>query len=167
MVEPMDVMDVGRMAIGIDPAGATFSIWQSRTHTGAGLVNDPNTWCWSELTTREPQRSIEFYGAVFGWTAGLLPMAGNDYTEFRMADRSIAGMMPMEGDAWPDDTPNHWLVYFAVDDCEAAVARVEELGGKVAVAPTEVPPGTFALVSDPQGATFGVIAMRQADESAS
>ena len=111
---------------------------------------------------------LEFYGAVFGWTAGLLPMAGvADYTEFRIADKGIAGMMPMEGDSQPTDMPNHWMVYFAVDDCDAAVAKVEELGGKVAVAPTEVPPGTFAIVSDPQGATFGVIAMRAAAESAS
>jgi predicted enzyme related to lactoylglutathione lyase len=169
IVEPMDVMDVGRMAIGVDPAGATFSIWQPKTHAGAGMVNDPNTWCWNELTTRDPQRSVEFYGAVFGWTAGLLPMAGvADYTEFRVADRGIAGMMPMEGDSWPADMPNHWMVYFAVEDCEAAVAKVEELGGKVMVPPTEVPPGTFAVVTDPQGATFNVIAMRpSADESAS
>jgi hypothetical protein len=160
IVEPMDVMDVGRMAIGVDPAGATFSIWQPKTHAGAGMVNDPNTWCWNELTTRDPQRSIEFYGAVFGWTAGLLPGADNDYTEFRLADRGIAGMLPMEGDSWPADMPNQWTVYFAVEDCEAAVAKVEELGGKVAVAPTEVPPGTFAVVTDPQGAAFAVIAMR-------
>jgi uncharacterized protein len=168
IVEPMDVMDVGRMAIGADPAGATFSIWQPKTHAGAGLVNDPNTWCWNELTTRDPQRSVEFYGAVFGWTAGLLPMAGHDYTEFRVADRGIAGMMPMEGDSWPADTPNHWMVYFAVEDCAAAVAKVEELGGKVTVPPTEVPVGTFAVVTDPQGATFSVIAMSPStEESAS
>ena len=66
-------------------------------------------------------------------------------------------MMPMEGDSWPADLPNHWMVYFAVDDCAAAAAKVEEFGGKVTVPPTEVPPGIFAVVNDPQGATFGVI----------
>ncbi len=161
LVEPFDVLDVGRMAVAADPAGAMFSIWQARTHFGAGIVNDPNTWCWNELTTRDPQRSVEFYGAVFGWSAGLLPMAGAaDYTEFRVGDRGIAGMLPMEGDSWPADLPNHWMVYFAVDDCEAAAAKVEPLGGKVAVPPTEVPPGTFAVFHDPQGAVFSVIAPR-------
>ena len=161
MVEPFDVLDVGRMAVAADPAGAMFSIWQPRTHAGAGIVNDPNTWCWNELTTRDPQRSVEFYGAVFGWTAGLLPMEGAaDYTEFRVGDRGIAGMMPMEGDSWPADLPNHWMVYFTVDDCEAAVAKVESLGGTITVPPTEVPPGTFAVVHDPQGAVFSVIAPR-------
>lgn len=163
IVEPMDVLDVGRMAIAADPGGAVFSIWQPRAHVGAGLVNDPNTWCWSELTTRDPQHSVEFYGAVFGWSANLMPSAGPaDYTEFHLADRGIAGMIPMTGDSWPADMPNHWMVYFAVEDCDAAVAKVEALGGEVMVPPTDVPPGTFAVVKDPQGAVFSVIAMRPA-----
>ena len=158
IAEPFDVLDVGRMAMAADPAGAIFSIWQARTHAGAGLASDANTWCWNELTTRDPQRSVEFYGAVFGWNAHLLPMAGlADYTEFQVGGRSVAGMMPMEGDSWPAELPNRWMVYFAVDDCAAAVAKVEELGGKVMVPPTEVPPGIFAVVNDPQGAVFSVI----------
>ena len=128
-----------------------------------GLVNDPNTWCWNELTTRDPQHSVEFYGAVFGWTATLLPTAGpDDYTEFHVSDRGIAGMMPMVGDSWPADMPNHWMVYFAVDNCDASVSKVEALGGSVMVPPTDVPPGMFATVKDPQGAVFSVIAMRPA-----
>lgn len=166
VVEPFDVLDVGRMAVASDPGGAVFSIWQPKLHAGAAIVNDPNSWCWNELTTREPQRSIEFYGAVFGWTANLLPMAGPaDYTEFRIGDRGIAGLIPMEGDSWPPDMPNHWAVYFAVDDCDAAVGRVTDLGGKVLVPPTDVPPGRFAIVSDPQGAPFGVIAMTPQPDS--
>ena len=163
LVEPMDVLDVGRMAVATDPGGAVFSIWQPRAHVGAGLVNDLNTWCWNELTTRDPQHSVEFYGAVFGWTANLLPTAGAaDYTEFHLGDRSIAGMLPMAGDASSASPPNQWMVYFAVDDCEASVAKVEALGGAVMMPPTDVPPGTFAVVKDPQGAVFSVIAMRPA-----
>jgi uncharacterized protein len=54
------------------------------------------------------------------------------------------------------------MVYFAVDNCDAAVAKVAELGGKVTVPPTDIPPGVFALVTDPQGATFGVLAFHPA-----
>jgi predicted enzyme related to lactoylglutathione lyase len=160
MMDPFDVLDVGRMAVAADPAGAVFSIWQPRLHAGAGIVNEPNTMCWNELTTREPQHSVEFYGAVFGWTAKLLPMPGVDYTEFHIGDRGVAGMMPMVGDAWPAEIPNHWMVYFAVDDCDAAASLVEELGGKVVVPPTDVPPGRFAVLNDPQGAVFSLIALR-------
>jgi predicted enzyme related to lactoylglutathione lyase len=165
IVEPMDVLDVGRMAIASDPAGAMFAIWQPRAHVGAGTVNEPNTFCWTELTTREPQKSVEFYGAVFGWTATLVPMEGSaDYTEFRIGDHPVAGMMQMQGDSWPAEMPNHWMVYFAVDDCQAAVAKVESLGGELLVQPTEVLPGTFAVVKDPQGAVFSVIALRPPED---
>jgi uncharacterized protein len=159
VMEPFDVLDVGRMAVAADPTGAMFSIWQPRLHIGAGIRNDANSLCWNELTTRDPQRSIEFYGAVFGWTANILPMAGAaNYTEFRLGDHAIAGMMPMEGDSWPADIPNHWMVYFGVENCDAAAARVEELGGKVMVPPTDIPPGKFSVVNDPQGAVFSIIA---------
>jgi predicted enzyme related to lactoylglutathione lyase len=161
IVEPMDVLDVGRMAVAMDPAGAAFSVWQPRQHIGAGIVNDPNTLCWNELTTRDPQRSVAFYGAVFGWTANIVSGAApTDYTEFHVNGKAIAGMMPMEGEGWPPDLPNHWAVYFAVEDCQRTLDRVNELGGKVLMGPKEVPAGTFAVVQDPQGAVFSVIALR-------
>jgi predicted enzyme related to lactoylglutathione lyase len=165
VVEPMDVLDFGRMAVAADPAAAMFSIWQPRAHLGAGIVNEPNTFCWNELTTRDPQRSVEFYGAVFGWTATLIPVESeSDYTEFRIGDKAVAGMAQMEGDSWPADVPNHWRVYFAVDDCHAAVDKVEALGGESIAQPREVPPGTFAAVKDPQGAAFSVIALRPPED---
>jgi predicted enzyme related to lactoylglutathione lyase len=161
LVAPMDVLDVGRMAVATDPTGAVFSIWQPRSHTGAAIVNEPNTFCWSELTTRAPQKSVEFYGAVFGWTATLLPMDGQpDYTEFRVNDRGIAGMLQMT-DSWPEHIPNHWMVYFAVDDCDSAVSKAEAFGAAVLMTPTDVPPGRFATIRDPQGAVFSMIALRE------
>ena len=98
------------------------------------------------MNTRDPQRSVEFYGAVFGWEAHLVAAGegeGNatpaNYTEFHLADRRFAGMLPMVGDSWPADMPNQWMVYFAVEDCEAAVAKVEALGGTVMMPPTVIP----------------------------
>jgi hypothetical protein len=61
----------------------------------------------------------------------------------------------------PAELPPHWLVYFAVDDCDAAVAHVSELGGSVKMQPMDVPPGRFAVVSDPHGALFAVMALRR------
>jgi len=161
LVAPMDVLDVGRMAVATDPTGAVFSVWQPRLHAGAAIVNEPNTFCWSELTTRAPQKSVEFYGAVFGWTATLLPMDGQpDYTEFRVNDRGIAGMLQMT-DSWPEHIPNHWMVYFAVEDCDSAVSKAEAYGAAVLMSPTDVPPGRFATIRDPQGAVFSMIALRE------
>jgi len=156
-MEPMDVLDVGRMAVFADSTGAAFSVWQAKTHVGAGLVNEPGALVWNELMTTDVEGSKSFYQAVFGWDAvtheGEMP-----YTEFKLADRTIAGMMEKPPTV-PAEVPPHWGVYFAVDDADAAVAKVAELGGSLMMGPTDIEPGRFAVVADPSGATFNVMAL--------
>ncbi len=53
IAEPMDVMDLGRMAIFADPAGAVFGVWQPGTFAGAGVVNEPGAISWNEVNTRD------------------------------------------------------------------------------------------------------------------
>src|SRR4051795_862588 len=67
--EPFDVMDVGRMAVIVDPLGAPLCLWEPRTHIGAQLVNAPGALNWNDLLTPDPEASARFYGELFGWTA--------------------------------------------------------------------------------------------------
>jgi hypothetical protein len=159
-LEPMDVLDVGRMAVFADESGAPFAAWQPRAHQGAGVVDEPGALSWNELATRDPDRAKLFYPAVFGWSPADHYMGETAYTEWMLGDRPVAGMMPMD-ERWPSDLPSHWMVYFGVEDTDAAVARAEQLGGAVVVPPTDIPPGRFAVLSDPQGAIFSIIATSQ------
>jgi predicted enzyme related to lactoylglutathione lyase len=158
VVPPMDVMDLGRMAVFTDNVGAFFSVWRAGNHIGAEVVNEPGAWCWNELTTRDPDAAKAFYGPIFGWTWVDHPQGESTYTEWKLADRPIAGMMPMVGPQWPAELPNHWMVYFAVEDCDASAARVTELGGTVMVPPFDIPQGRVAVVNAPDGAAFSLIA---------
>jgi hypothetical protein len=91
---PMDVMDVGRMAITADPTGAVFGLWQPNQHKGAGVVNEPNSFSWVELATNDVAAAKNFYTAVFGWkhdSYGDVDAGG--YTESKLGDRSVAGIM--------------------------------------------------------------------------
>jgi predicted enzyme related to lactoylglutathione lyase len=162
-VAPMEVLDVGRMAIFADPSGAVLGLWQPRTHTGAGLVNEPGAYCWSELITTDVDRATAFYGAVFGWGALVHenPTTGS-YTEWQLGGRSIGGMMP-KPPTMPAEVPPFWGVYFAVDDCDASAARITELGGALLVPPTDIDPGRFAAAVDPQGGMFSILAMKAGD----
>ena len=56
MAEPMDVLDLGRMAVFADPTGAVFGIWQPGTFVGAELVNEASALTWNELNTRDAAR---------------------------------------------------------------------------------------------------------------
>jgi predicted enzyme related to lactoylglutathione lyase len=159
LLPPMDVLDVGRMAVFVDPVGAVFSVWQAGTHPGAQLVNEPGTWSWCELLTTDVAASKAFYGAVFGWTSNTVAAGDGEYTEWQIDGRSIAGMM-QKPPTLPAEVPPHWAVYFAVTDTDAAVARVAELGGSVLMPPLDIEPGRFAVVADPYGAPFNVIALK-------
>jgi hypothetical protein len=160
VVEPFEVLDVGRLAVIEDPAGAVLALWEARRHAGASVVGEPDTMCWNELVTPRPDLAREFYGGLFGWMCG-----GHDATPrttFAADGMSRAGMRaigPAEGSA-----PPHWLLYFGVRDCDGQAALVQSLGGRVREQPTDLAGGgRYAVVDDPQGATFAVLSRRSAD----
>lgn len=161
VVEPMDVMDQGRMAVCVDSGGAFFSVWQPRKHQGAEIVNEPNSFSWNELATRDLAGARTFYKAVFGWESETHPMGQmGSYTEWKLNGRSIGGAMEM-GDRFPATVPPHWLTYFTVSDCDATVAKAQQLGGATLVPPMDIPQGRFAVLSDSQGAAFAVMGPSQ------
>ena len=60
-------------------------------------------------------------------------------------------------DEVPDEVPSFWTVYFAVADADATLEKATKLGGSVTIPATDIPPGRFAHLKDPQGAAFAVI----------
>ena len=152
---PMDVMDVGRMSVAADPAGAVFCMWQARTHIGAELVNEPGSVCWNELLTSDVSAAKAFYGALLGWAAETADYGAQAYTMFTLDGAPVAGGMALPADG----VLPHWAVYFAVADADAAVAAAEAAGGTVRTGPFDTPAGRMAGLADPQGASFWVIKM--------
>jgi hypothetical protein len=164
IVEPMDVMDAGRMAVVTHPAGGFIGVWQAGRHTGAQIVNEPGALTWNELQTRDPDGAKAFYSALFGWTPEDQEMGDFTYTVFNLGDQGIAGAMPMPPGV-PDEVPAYWLVYFAVEDCDASAAKAQELGATQMFAPMDIPGvGRFAVLTDPHGTAFAVIAAAQPEE---
>lgn len=157
MYPPMDVGELGRMAILVDPTGSVFGVWQAGVHLGAGICNEPNTMCWNELITTDVDAAKAFYSAVFGWTWG----GGGDYHEFQVGGAAVGGMMA-KPPTMPAEIPSHWGVYFAVADTDATVAHVQELGGALHVGPMDIEPGRMAVVADSAGAVFNVLALKPA-----
>jgi predicted enzyme related to lactoylglutathione lyase len=156
LVEPFDVLDVGRTLLLRDPTGAVLACYQARTHHGLGIVGEPGSVCWCELATRDPSRAGEFYAGLFGW--GLKPAAeaGESYTYLTLAGESIGGMLPMT-DEW-GDAVSHWDIYFRVADVDATVARARHLGGEVPYGPFDAPGvGRLAMLADSEGAGFNII----------
>jgi predicted enzyme related to lactoylglutathione lyase len=157
LAEPMDVMDLGRMAIFADPTGAVFGVWQPGTFVGAEIVNEPGAVVWNELNTRDPEAAKSFYGAVFGWGFEAREFETGSYNTLKVGENTVGGMIDITGRA-PDEVPAHWLVYFAVEDTDATVAKANDSGGGVALAPFDITGvGRIAILKDPFGAVFAVM----------
>jgi predicted enzyme related to lactoylglutathione lyase len=170
LMEPMDVMDSGRMAIFADPAGAVFGVWQPNAHRGATVVNEPGSVNFNDLNTPDLEGARAFYGAVFGWEvldiggAAMWALPGyGDFLEQRnpgMRENMAAMGAPERFEdvvasvrVDPEAAP-HWGVTFAVDDADAIAARATELGGRVVVPPFDAPWVRMTVIADPQGAGF-------------
>jgi len=156
-MEPMDVMESGRMAYGSDPTGAAIGFWQPKEHKGADDFNKPGFMTWNELVTDDLDAAVAFYTAVLPWTSAPMEGAPARYEVFSVGERQTGGAMPRPP-GMPDEVPSHWMVYFWVDDTDAVVAKAGELGGAVAVPAFDTPMGRMAVISDPAGGTFSVIA---------
>jgi uncharacterized protein len=156
MKEPFDVFTMGRMAVIQDPTGAMFALWQPGTHPGAGIVNTPNSLCWNELATKDTAKAGDFYSGAFGWEKNVQQMGPMTYTSFMNGDRPAGGMY--EPGPEMGEMPPNWMVYFAVADTDATLARATELGAKSCVPAMDVPGvGRMGVMTDPQGAAFAVI----------
>jgi len=159
VAEPMEIPQAGHMAVFADDEGAFFAGWQGTEHPGCGRVNEPGALAWSEVNRRDAAGAKAFYAAVFGWDAedGDTADGTPPYTTWKLGGAPIGGMLHMDKQ-W-EGIPAHWATYFAVADTDAAVARVEELGGATITPPFDTPPGRIAIVADPAGATFVLIAL--------
>jgi predicted enzyme related to lactoylglutathione lyase len=111
--------------------------------------------CWNELMTPDANAASKFYSTLFGWNVVATPMGPFTYHVLKRDGKDFGGMMAMQGPGW-ENVPPHWMMYIAVDDVDATCRKLTDLGGKVCVPPTDIPPGRFAVVSDPSGATFSV-----------
>ena len=102
-----------------------------------------------------------FYTKVFPWTSKTNDMGGGQqYTEWLLDGKSIGGGMNM-GSMQPPSVPAHWLVYFVVANTDETLKKAQELGAKVMSPAMDIPQGRMAVLSDPQGAAFAVIALSQ------
>ncbi|MCY4024571.1 MAG: VOC family protein [Anaerolineaceae bacterium] len=160
---PFDVFDSGRMLVLADPTGANLSLWQPRSHIGAGLVNCPGAMSWNELATPDTEAAQAFYGALLGWEFAQEGPPG--YMLVRNQGRNNGGILQMT-DEWkmPDGNfmPAHWSVYFSVADIDAAVEKVTELGGEAMYETLEAPDtGRFRIIREPAGAVFTIIQLSE------
>jgi uncharacterized protein len=158
LMDPMDVTDVGRMAIAADISGAAFGIWQARAHIGVGLANAPGALTWNEHFSRDWEGAKAFYAAVFGYEYGDMSSDGFSYATLLLGGHEVGGIGEYPNGT-PEGTPAAWSTYFGTADTDSEVAAVTNNGGHVVRPPEDTPYGRIAVVTDNQGAVFSLISI--------
>lgn len=158
-VPAMDVGDLGRMAIILDPAGAGLGLWEAGSFPGFTRDNGPGFPAWFECMTRDYDAAEPFYREVLGWDIGYIGEDGQPVDaptgDVRYGGTQAAGLC--EADSFlPPGMPSFWRMYVAVEDVDASVEKLVELGGSLLDGPMDTPFGRIATVVDPQGGTFQI-----------
>lgn len=152
VVGPMPIPGTGRFAIVQDPFGATFALLVLEQYTperqGFPL---PGQFCWYTILTPDINASLEFYSAIFGWTAQTMEMApGVSQAIMVRGQEQIADVSPTDA-----HTPPCWLLSVVARDLDKDFAHAMSLGAQALMPPS--PLGNFgrlAIVNDPTGATL-------------
>ena len=154
IVEAMDVMSLGTMAVATDPTGAAIGAWKPNEFKGFGIYGEPGTPGWFELFTRDYTKAVQFYTDVHHWPAHTAADEPDfKYTTYGQDENALAGIMDASG-FLPDGVPAHWSVYFSVENTDDALRDVERLGGTIVVPAEDTPYGKLATATDPTGAMF-------------
>ncbi len=157
-VPAMAVDDLGIMAFIGDPGGAGIGLWQPGMFPGFGVLGEPGTPSWFELHTRDYAAAVGFYRDVFRWQTKVVSDTPEfRYTVLREGEAWLAGVMDATG-LLAAGVPAHWSIYFGVDDTDAALAQVVDLGGSVLLPAEDTPYGRLAAASDPTGTAFKLVA---------
>ncbi|MEV0278998.1 VOC family protein [Streptomyces sp. NPDC050610] len=109
--------------------------------------------CWLDTLLSGQDQLLSFYQPLLGWSGGANPEDPNRYAVQTVGGKAVAGVGFMP----PGEPLMPWTGYFAVNEVDATVPRIEALGGQVVVAGMEAPEvGRFAHAIDPTGAAFGM-----------
>ena len=159
-VEPTEVGDKGWMAMGTDPSGAFFGLWQPIEHHGFEIIGEAGTPVWHELTTRDFAKAVDFYREVLGWQTETV----SDTDEFRYTTAVFDGeqlLGVMDATRFlPEGIPSHWAFYLGAEDVDKTQQLVADNGGTVIRPAQDTPYGRLAQVTDPTGAVFNLSSLR-------
>ena len=117
------------------------------------------TPCWVDVTSPDLDKTIEFYGGLFGWDADQDPRSeAGGYTMFTLRDKYVAAGSPPQDER----SASYWTTYIASDDVDDTAKRIRDAGGTVFMDPFDVfDSGRMTVGQDPTGAVFGVWQARE------
>jgi uncharacterized protein len=131
--------------------------------------------CWVEATEPNPEAALDFYGGLFAWEFGdVMPPSSEGRYFIAQAEATSSSIFDLSGTrhsgdvaavrSIPDGAPPTaiWNTYFWVDSADETASKVRDAGGDVVREPFDfVDACRMAILTDPEGAVFGVWEARE------
>jgi predicted enzyme related to lactoylglutathione lyase len=139
------VMDLGHMAMMIDPTGASVGLWQPGTFHGFGVQYEENAPGWFDHVSSDPQKAGEFYAALTGHQLNSLEGDMRILQNGEQWFASLSNLAPGEGPQWKP--------IFVVDSLERIHEVVSRHGGAILLAEMPVPGSAICVFTEPVNGT--------------
>src|SRR5713101_1039931 len=139
-VPPMDIPNISRFSVAVDPQMATIALfkWLTGGQEQPAELDAPGRVGWHELLAADWEKAWAFYGELFGWQKAPADVGASDtYRVFSAGGQTIGGMCTKPATA----PAPFWLYYFNIGDIDLAARRVKAGGGRILNGPIEVPGG--------------------------
>jgi uncharacterized protein len=121
------------------------------------MADREDRFAWYELLTTDLSAAAAFYRDVVGWEAQDASTSRLTYKLLTSSDAPVAGLMELPEEGRRMGATPRWVGYVAVEDIDAAAGRLEKLGGRVLVPPTDSNIGRVSIVADAQAATLALV----------
>lgn len=156
VAEPMQVGEMGHMAVFVDPAGAMVGAWQADTMQGISARAEDGAPAWFETLSNDYAKSVAFYTDVFGWDAHTMSDTPQfRYTTLGEGRDALAGIM--DGSNVLAGAPSRWQFYVQVADADATVDQAIAAGATLVQPAEDSPYGRIGVLTDPAGVQFCVM----------
>lgn len=152
----VDVMGDGRMAGVQEPAGTFVFFLRPGEDGGVQRASEPGSLVWNDLSTREPEKAVEFFTRLLPWEIRPITGSSTPYWQIDVAGMPEGGITPMPPQM-PEHAPGSWLVYFGVENIRAFHAQATSAGCGPQMEPIDAGGTAFCVFSDPAGAVFAVM----------
>lgn len=155
VLSPRDVGKRGRMAVLVDPSGATVGLKQPKSGEPFFAAGEPGTPVWHELLVGGHfDETMKFYHELAGWDIRV----HNDTDRFRYAtgEHDGAPLVGMWDTSDLDENPSMWTLYLGCVNVDAAAKKVKAAGGRVVRQPWDSELGRLVTIIDPTGALLNL-----------
>lgn len=139
---PMQVFDLGQMAVCQDNVGAMVGLWQPINFGGFGSFDEQNAPTWFDQQSTDPKRAATFYREVFGLT--VIPVNNETGAMLGSSDQQWFSVSPQ-----PAALPASWNPVIRVDSLSRVTNDLSRLGGEILMNDVSVPGGKILVFSDP------------------